>query len=218
VSHKISVVLADDHAMVRKTLRDRLARENDLEIVADVGDADEAIAKVVEHQPDVLLLDIDMPGMLCFRAAEVIGVRCPATRIIFLSGFLSDRYIEQALAVRASGYLTKGESPESIIEAIRKVASGVSYYSPEVQSRIVLDSRGARLAEKPRTRSATLTPREGEVIRYIARGLSKKEIATTMHISLKTVEVHTNNLMKKLDIHDRVELARYAIREGLAEV
>lgn len=104
-----------------------------------------------------------------------------------------------------------------MIKAIRKVAAGLAYFSPQIQARIVVDSAGARLTHPQRSRVSTLTHRELEVLRYIARGMAKKEIARTMHISANTVSRHTTNLMTKLDIHDRVELARYAIREGLAD-
>lgn len=217
VKKQISIVVVDDHAMVREMLQTRLQAESDMRVVACVADANEGIEQVIIHLPDVILMDIDMPGILCFDAAKTIGLRSPETRIIFLSAFFHDRYIQQALAVGAWGYITKGQSEESLVAAIRKVASGVTFFSPEVQSRMVVDSSGTRLASAVRTRMGTLTEREVQVLRYIARGLPKKEIAQIMHISMNTVNRHTTNLMMKLDIHDRVELARLAIREGVSE-
>ncbi len=217
MSKSISILLADDHALVRNSLGERLRAEPDMTVVGEVPDAEQAVEQAIQLHPDVVVLDIDMPGLLCFDAARTILSRCPETRVVFLSAFFHDRYIEQALAVRASAYITKGESLATIIEALRKVASGRSYYSPEVQSRIVVDDQGARLAEWGRTRASRLSARELEVLRYIAQGLAKKQIASLMHVSIQTVEVHSRNLMRKLDIHDRVELARFAIREGLAE-
>lgn len=213
----ITVLLADDHTLVRETLGKWLRSAGDIEVVAEVGSADEAVAEAIRHRPDVLLLDIDMPGLLCFDAARTIRARSPGTRILFLSAFFHDRYIEEALAVEASGYITKGEPPETVVRAIRTASSGGAYFSPEVQARIVIDSRGARLAPEGHTRASTLTPREIEVLRYIARGLPKREIAEIMHLSVKTIDNHSTSLMAKLDIHDRVELARFAIREGLVE-
>lgn len=217
MTRPISILLADDHAMVRRMLENRLEAELDMTVVASVGDAEEAAAEAIRRKPDIVLMDIDMPGMLCFEAASRIQTLSPATRVVFLSAFFHDRYVEQAIDVQAWGYITKSETEESIIRAIRNVSSGTAYFSPEVQARIVVDFHGARLARRGRSRAATLTDREAEVLRYLARGMSKKEIARTMHISVNTVNRHTTALMTKLGIHDRVELARFAIREGLVE-
>lgn len=216
--HKsISVLLVDDHALVREALADVLRAGGDMRIVGMVGSADEAIAVAVRDHPDVIVMDIDMPGLLVFDAIRTIKARCPRTRVLVLSAFFHDRFIEDALRVEASGYITKTEPPDVVARAIRTVAAGGAYFSPQVQERIVVDSGGARLADDVRTRSSTLSPRELEVLRYIARGMSKKDIAAVMHLSVKTVDNHSTSLMAKLNIHDRVELARYAIREGLAE-
>lgn len=212
----ISLLLVDDHALMRRMLADRIACEPDMLVVGTVEDADAAVAEAIRQRPDIILMDIDMPGVICFDAARTIQELCPKTRIIFLSAFFNDRYIDQALAVEAAGYLTKTEPPESVIAAIRAVAAGKSYFSPQVQSRIVVDSDGIRLAQPKQSRASTLSGRELEVLRYLARGMSKKQIAQTMYISAKTVNNHTAHVMDKLDIHDRVELSRFAIREGLA--
>jgi DNA-binding NarL/FixJ family response regulator len=217
VSKAISVLLVDDHAMVRGMLRSLLDNTEDIEVIAAVSNAGDAVTEVIRHQPDILLMDIDLPGLNCFEAVQTIRVRCPQTRTVFLSAFFHDRYIEQALEVQAWGYITKSESEESILKAIRKVHSGVAYFSPEVQARIVVDANGAKLANKIQSRTSTLTDRELEVLRYLARGMQKKEIGQVMYISVNTVNRHTTSLMNKLNIHDRVELARFAIREGLAE-
>lgn len=213
----ISVLIVDDHALVRETLRTRLGRELDIRVAGVAGDGDEAVEQARRLTPDIVLMDIDMPGQLCFSAAKQIKQSCPGTRILYLSAFFHDRYIEDALAAHASGYVTKDEPPEVLIKAIRLAASGLAYFSPNVEGRIVVDNSGMRLTEAARTRASLLTHRELEVVRYIARGLSKKEISALMSVTVKTVEVHTQNAMNKLDIHDRVELARFAIREGLAE-
>jgi DNA-binding NarL/FixJ family response regulator len=213
----ISILVVDDHVLVSRMLRDRLEMEPDMKVVGVVGNADDAVREALEHKPDVVLMDIDMPGLLCFDAARTIGARCPNTCILFLSAFFHDRYIDQALEVGACGYITKGEPPDTVVTAIRSAISGAAYFSPEVQSRIVIDERGAKLRDSGRSRLSTLTPREIEVLRYVARGMPNKEIGQTMHISVKTVDRHVVNLMAKLDIHSRVELTRMAIREGLAE-
>ncbi len=212
-----SILIVDDHAMVRGMLTKLLDQQPDMEVVGSAPNADAALTDAIKHKPDIILMDIDMPGMLCFQAASIIRSRCPDVRIVFLSAFSNDRYIEQAIAVPAWGYITKSEPEQTLVEAVRKVANGVTYFSPEIQARLVFDTDGVRLAHEARSRVSTLTEREIMVLRYIARGLSKKEIAQIMHISQNTVIRHTASVMNKLDIHDRVELARYAIREGLAE-
>ncbi len=213
----ITVVMADDQPMVRQPLANWLRQAGDVKVLAEVSNADDAVAAAVRERPDVVLMDIDMPGLLAFDAVRTIKSRCPRTRVIVLSGFFHDKYIEEALSAEASGYITKGEQPEVVLAAIRTVAGGGVYFSSQVQDRLVIDATGVHLSAEGATRASTLTSRELEVLRYIARGLSKKDIAGIMHLSVKTVDNHSTSLMSKLNIHDRVELARYAIREGLAE-
>jgi len=217
MSESCTILVVDDHALMREMLGERLATEPDLEVIGTVENADLAVAEAVRLQPDLIIMDIDMPGLHCFDATRTIQMRCPNTKIIILSAFFHDHYIEQALEAEAAGYLTKNEPVDAITVAIRDVAAGGSHFSPEVQARIVVDSGGAHLASKKQTRISTLTPRELEVLHYIAKGLAQKEIAETMHLSVKTIHCHCSNLMTKLDIHNRVGLARFAIREGLAE-
>lgn len=217
MSDPIRLLLVDDHAMVREMLRMRLDSELDMKVVGSADNGDDAVALAAKLRPDIVLMDIDMPGQLCFSAATQIKTHSPQTRILYLSAFSNDRYIEDALASHASGYLTKDEKPEVLIDAVRRAASGMAYFSPKVQARLVVDGSRMRLTSGSKTRATLLTQRELETIRYIARGLAKKEIANLMRVTVKTVEMHTQNAMDKLDIHDRVELARFAIREGLAE-
>ncbi|MDG4560101.1 MAG: response regulator transcription factor [Candidatus Competibacter sp.] len=213
----ISIVLVDDHALVRDMLRQRLTQETDMVVLSCENNAQDAVRCCVATCPDVVLLDIDMPGLSAFEGARSIKSQCSGTRLIFLSAFFHDRYIDQALALEAMGYLTKNEPPEVVIQAIRQVMTGTVYFSDEVLARIVINGDGARLAHAPESRTRLLTERELEMLAYIARGLSKKEIARTVGISVKTVEQHCTHLMEKLAIHDRVELAHLAIREGLVE-
>ena len=213
----IRILLVDDHELVRSALAGQLSAEEDFEIVGEAADAQMAIAAASEHRPDIVLMDIDMPGMICFDAARRIVSRFPDTKIIFLSAFFHDHYIDQALKVRARGYLRKSESIQQLREAIREVASGGVWFSDEISARIVVGEGGAALDTATMTCVATLSDREVEVLRYLARGMAKKQVAATMHLSPKTIDNHTCRIMNKLDIHDRVELARFAIREGLAE-
>ena len=186
-------------------------------MVAVAANADEALELAPQHQPDVVLMDIDMPGTICFEAASALMQQHPGMQVIFLSAFFHDRYIENALQIKARGYITKREPPEAVVAAIRQVVAGGVYFSPEIQTRLVIDHESVRLDGGNTTRFSTLTPRELEVLRYVARGMAKKEIAQLMDISVKTVENHCGNLMNKLQMHDRVALTRFAIREGLSE-
>ena len=214
----IRVLLIDDHQLVRDSLRDRLEHESDIQVVGMANSGDEALRLTLEVEPHVVLMDIDMPGIVAFDAAKEIKRMRPAVHVVFLSAFFNDRYIESALGAQATGYLTKDQAPNEVVEAIRRAASGIATFSSKVQKRLVIDAQnGVRLGEGGTTRVSSLTPRETEILRYLARGMSKKEIAATLKRSTSTVERHTENLMNKLDIHDRVELARFAIREGLSE-
>ena len=210
------VLLVDDHGLVRDSLAAWLHAQPDIAVIATASTAEDGLEAAINHTPDIIVFDIDMPGRLSFDVAKTIRTRLPEVRIAFLSAFFHDRFIEQALAVEAAAYITKSESPDVVAHAIRTVAAGGAYFSPEVQDRMVVDGRGVSLGSK-RTRVDTLSPRELEVLRYIAKGLSKKEIGATMHISVKTVDNHSTSLMAKLDVHDRVDLTRFAIREGLVE-
>jgi DNA-binding NarL/FixJ family response regulator len=217
MTKSITILIADDHDSLRELLKFRLDAQPDMKVVAHVSDAEAAATEAINLKPDIILMDIDMPGLSAFDAAERIGVRCPKTRIIFFTAFVRDRFIEQALAVKAWGYVTKMEQADSVVKAIRDVASGFAYFSPAVQKRLVMGPKGPRLAQESQSLSATLTDREREVLCYVARGLTKKDIADTMCVSVKTVDYHCTNVMDKLKIHDRVELARFAIREGMIE-
>lgn len=217
MSRSISIVIADDHKLVLEALQHRLEDDGELRVVGTAEDGRGAIEQVDRQRPDIVVMDIDMPGLSSFEAARIIRERSPETQVIFLSAFCNDRYIEAALHVEAAGYVTKKESLQSVVDAIRAVRAGQCYFSPEVRARMVVEASGVTLEEDARSRLATLTPRELQILRYIARGLSRKEIAATIELSLKTVECHCANLMSKLDIHDRVELARFAIREELVE-
>ena len=210
------ILLVDDQEMMREALAQHLASQSGFDVVASVPNHERAIEAAREHHPDVALLDIEVPGLDCFVAARAIQQQSPSTRIVFLSAFCRDHYIEQALEVGAAGYIVKGEEPGVLHQAIETVGNGGRFFSEEVENRLVLGDDGLTLRAPGATRAASLTQRELEVLRYIAVGMSKKEVAALVDLSVRTVDAHVRNIMSKLDLHDRVELARFAIREGIA--
>lgn len=212
----VSVLLVDDHALLRETLSEWFRRDSRIRQVDSAASADEALKMCAQLRPDVVLMDIDMPGRNSFEAAREMKRLSAQTRIIFVSSFCSDNFIEQALQVEAAGYITKGEPPDALMEAIEAAVTGSVYFSADIQERLIIDTTGPRLSTPFKTKLSLLTRREREILYYVSLGHSKKEISKTLHISVKTVDRHTANLMQKLGIHDRVELARFAIREGIS--
>jgi DNA-binding NarL/FixJ family response regulator len=217
MNEPITLVIADDHALLREMLVQRLHAEPDLRVLASVGNAEDALDACLEWRPRAVLLDIEMPGPSVFEVAARIREVDAGTRLIFLSGYSHDHYIDMAIQARASAYITKREPLESVIAAVRAAVAGRVHFSPEIRERIMVDREGPRLSRQARTRASLLTPREIAILGYVARGLAKKEIARLCGISVKTVDQHCTHIMEKLDIHDRVELARYAIRERIVE-
>lgn len=215
MSQVISVLLADDHSLVRDMLSAALEAEGFDVHVAATGN--EALAIGRECKPDVAVMDIDMPGLSAFEVARSWRAEGHAIRLLLLSAYVRDSYVGEALAVEASGYLTKDEPPGEVIAAIRSVAAGDVRFSSAVLDRIAVDASGPRVVSEEAPRAQGLTARELEIVRLIARGHHQKQVAVQLDISIKTVQHHLTAAMDKLGIHDRVELARFAIREGLVE-
>jgi len=213
----VNLLVVDDHGLVRDSLSVMLDREKDFTIVGTAENADDAISKVLQLKPDLVLMDIDMPGISCFDAVQIIRSRSPQTKFILVTAYEHDEHLEQALRVKVNGFVLKSEGLASLAAAIRDVAAGRIHYSPEVMNRLVVQDNQIRLDKPPKSRLATLSPRERELLRVLAKGLSLKEAASVLGISYKTADKQKASLMAKLDIHDRVELARYAIREGMVE-
>ena len=217
ITRPVRLLIVDDHGLVRDSVSGMLAREKDFSVVGTAENADEAISKVLELRPDLVLMDIDMPGVSCFDAIQIIRSRVPETRFILVTAYEHDEHLEQALRVKANGFVIKHEGMNALAVAIRNVAAGRIHFSPEVMSRLVVEGNEIRLENPPKSRLSLLSPRERELLRVLARGLSLKEASTVLGISYKTADKQKASLMAKLDIHDRVELARFAIREGLVE-
>lgn len=215
MSPRAGVLLADDHAFVRDLLSMRLAEEPELTVLVSVGDAAGALREARRRQPDLAVLDIDMPGPSVFGVVAQLSVELPSLRVLFLSAYVNDHHVQQALDLGAAGYVCKCEPLEIIVAAIRDVSRGGVVYSAQVRERIAVDGAGRAVLRPSRSRLRQLTPRELEVLAAVARGLTKKQVADLLSISHKTVDRHCGHIMGKLGIHDRVELARFAIREGI---
>jgi len=217
VSEPVSLLVVDDHGLVRDGISGMLAREDDLTVLGVAKDADSAIEKVLELRPAVVLMDIDMPGISCFEAIRTIRSRIPNTKFILVTAYEHDEYLEQSLKVKANGFVVKSEGVAALIKAIHDVMAGRIHFSPKIMNRLVIQGDMIRLEDPPKSRLGVLSPREHELLRVLAKGLSLKEAAAMLGISYKTADKQKVSLMAKLDIHDRVELARFAIREGLVE-
>lgn len=209
------LLIIDDQALVREMLSWRLAQEPDLEVLGTAEDAARGLDLARQLRPDLITLDIDMPDLSPFELARRVGEELPDTRIFFLSSYIQDGYISQALQVRPGGYATKGETPANLLSCLRQVLQGGTCFCPEIRKRLEHLDVVPGVAGGVRVRIQLLTQREREVLTYLGKGLAKKEIARLMGLSVKTVDQHCTHLMLKLDIHDRVELALFAIREGL---
>jgi len=214
MSLSVTVLVADDHPLIRAALVAVLKDTPDLQVVAETESADEALESAIKLKPRVAILDVAMPGVDVFQAAAQIRQLSPRTELLFLSGNTHDRVLDAAIRVGARGFVAKKDDPREVIDAVRAIAQGREYFSHGVRERLAESSRGR---DAGGSRGGKLSDRELEVLRYVARGMAKKEIAELMCLSVKTVDKHVTSVMEKLDIHDRVELARYAIREGIVE-
>ena len=214
----IRCILVDDHTLFREGLRRVLEAEPDIQVTGEASNASEAIARVRELRPDVVLIDIGMPGMSSFEAARVINREFTGTRLIFLTMYEDEEYLLQCLDVGASGYILKDSPGPKLISAVREVSQGRKYLSPQVLGKLVDDLRARSQGPQIVARSSTLTPREREVVKLIAEGNSVKEIAAMLGLSVKTIEAHKFNLMRKLNIHNKAQLVTYAIQKKIVKM
>jgi two-component system response regulator NreC len=212
---KIRILLADDHTLFRQGVGRLLSSEPDMQVVGESGSASEAIAQAQSLTPDVVLMDIGMPGLSSFEAARQIRRNLPNSRVVFLTMYDDEDYLAQAMQIGASGYVLKDSPSNQLLGAIRDVHQGGSYLSPKMLNQLVHDFRSRPHSEDRLSRSATLTAREKEVVKLIAEGLSVKEIAAFLNLSVKTVEAHKFNLMRKLDIHNKAQVVQYAIQKKI---
>ncbi len=205
---KISVLLVDDHSLVRRGFRRIIEDEYDLEVVGEAGDGEEAVRMALQHRPRVIVMDCALPGVSGLVATQRILESAPETAILMLSMHSEDTLVRQALAAGARGYILKNAIDLELVEAIRRVAAGEKVIAPEL----------ARAPALKGERGASLTARELEILQLIVSGKSNKEIASQLELSVNTVAVHRANIMDTLGIHKTAELVVYAIRHGLVSV
>jgi DNA-binding NarL/FixJ family response regulator len=215
---KIKVLLADDHTLFRQGIRNLLSSETDLEVVAEVSNAGDAMEKSTELRPDVVLMDIGMPGFSSFEATRHIRRDRPDTKVLFLTMYDDEDYLVEGMEVGGNGYVLKDCPAAQLLAAIRDVNRGGSYLSPRMLSQLVDDFRSRVKSSARLPRFATLTAREKEVLKMLAEGQSVKEIACSLNLSVKTVEAHKFNLMRKLDIHNKAQLVQYAIQKKIIQI
>ena len=215
VVEPIRCVIADDHEMLRYGVRRLLEDAPDFAVMGEAGDAAEALKLVLEHRPDLLLLDISMPGMSSFEAGRLIEEHCIGTRIVYLTMHEDREYVQQALRSGASGYLLKDTPAQLLLRALREVHCGERLLSPQIQMQLEADAILRKQAVRVPLRRSTLTLREREVMRLLAEGHTVKKAALVLGISVKTVEAHKFNLMRKLDIHNKAQLVTVAIQKRI---
>jgi DNA-binding NarL/FixJ family response regulator len=201
------VLLTDDHAILIEGLRAYLSYYDDVEVVGEAHDGAEALASVAELQPDIVLMDIAMPGINGITATRLIREQYPQTRVLVLTQHEEKQYVLALLKAGASGYILKRALGSDLINALRTVARGGTFLYPTVATLLV---------EEMKHPTVSLTPREAEVLQHIVRGETSSQIADSLSLSVKTVEWHRSNLMSKLNVHGVADLVRYALEHGLA--
>ena len=212
----IKVVLADDHTIVRKGLSSLLEGEECIEVIGEAEDGREAIKLVEKLRPDIVVMDIAMPGLNGLEATRRLKRLYPEIKVLILSMYANEEYVFQTLQAGAQGYLVKKAAPSELVSAIKAISQGNSFLSPSI-SRTVIDEyiRRADKISKRDDAFQNLTARETEVLQLIAEGLKNREIAELLFISIKTVETHRAHVMDKLGIHSTAELTQYAISKGI---
>jgi len=215
---EIRILVVDDHSLVREGIITMLSIYEDFKVVGDAENGEEAIKKVIKLQPEVILLDINMPGMNGIETAKRILEDTPETKIIILSMEVTQDYISEAIKAGVAGYLAKDTKKDILAEAIRKVMQGEQYFGEKISQVIFKgfyrQSKGERIA----TQNKDLSKREVEVLRLITSGMSNREIADKLFISIRTVDAHRNHIMQKLNLKSTAELVKYAIREKIIEL
>ena len=215
MDNKLSIVLADDHTILREGLRALLTADSQFEVVGEARDGREAVRCVEKLAPDLLLMDLSMPRMSGMDAIREIKKRYPDTKIIALTVHKTEEYLLTTLQAGADGFVLKDATHDELLMAIQNVMGGKSYLSPGVSEKVIEGYLKGKQSSQSLSSFETLSQREREVLKLIAEGYKNKEIAADLCISLKTVEKHRANLMKKLDLHNAAALTVYAVEKGL---
>ena len=213
----IRVLIVDDHTIVRAGIRLLLEAEPDIEVVGEAGGGQEALAQADRLQPDVVLMDVAMPGISGMEATREIRRRWPHIQVLALTMHRSDDYFFRMLEAGASGYVLKGADPGDLVTAVRTVHRGHVFLYPSMATKLVNDFLERVRSGEVQPPYASLTDREVEILRLIAEGRTTGEVSELLHISPHTVQSHRRAIMEKLNLHDRIELVKYAIRRGLIE-
>lgn len=215
MSKKINILIADDHSMMRQGLKQILELEKDIAVTAQASNGDEAVKMAKDYKPDIILMDINMPGTNGLQAIKEIKQDKLPCKVIVLTIHEDREYLFKTLQMGAEGYVLKDAEPAVLIEAIRNVYNGQSYIQPNMTKELVKEFNRVTLHEKEKNEENNLTSREIEVLELIAEGMINKEIAKHLYISEKTVKNHVSNIFKKLDVSDRTQAAIYAFKHNI---
>jgi DNA-binding NarL/FixJ family response regulator len=216
-NNKITVLIAEDHTIVREGMRALLASEADIRIVAEAENGQEAVKLALSIRPDVVVMDIAMPLLNGMEATRQILAAEPSTRVLILSAHSDDAYVEHVIALGAAGYLLKQSSSSMLAKSIREVHRGLTCFTPALANHLRRRGKISQSAGVLKVPDLKLTTRENEVLQLIAEGKANKETADILHISIKTVEKHRHQVMRKLDLHNTASITRYAIAHGIIE-
>lgn len=216
MADKLRIILAEDHETVRAGIKLLVNSQTDMEVIGEASNGSEAIKQSQKLLPDVLVMDISMPELNGLKATKKLKQLCPQVKVLTLTRHTDDSYLQQLIKAGASGYILKQSAPDELLRAVRAVASGEGYLDTALTKKVLGDyvNRSNALRGENKTE---MTNRESEVLRLIARGYSNKEIGERMNISVKTVEAHKANAMKKTDMRSRIDIVRYAILQGWME-
>jgi DNA-binding NarL/FixJ family response regulator len=214
----ISVLIADDHKIMLAGLRSLLEKQADINVVAEAENGRKAVQCAIDNKPDVVVMDVSMPDLNGIEATKQIVESLPETRVIALSMHSDKRFVMGMLRAGAYGYLLKDCASQELANAIHQVAVGKKYLSPEITGVVIDDFLLGASSEEVATATSLLSAREREVLQLIAEGWSTKQIASHLYVSVKTIETHRRQIMKKLDLHNIADLTKYAIREGLTSI
>jgi DNA-binding NarL/FixJ family response regulator len=215
MSDPIRVVLVEDHQIVRQGLRALLEGTDDVVVIAEADNGDDGVEMAKQHRPDVVVMDLNLPGLNGVDATKAIRQAVPETHVLILSMYSTEEHVRPAIRAGAEGYLLKGSGLSDLVAAIKAVSTGNAFFSPQVAKIVLDDSRRAAHGGGPDRAGSELTPRERQILKLVAEGRSSPEIARDLNLSVKTVEGHRGRIMAKLDTKNVAGLVRHAIRLGL---